>query len=95
MGIEHILVVVPVSDIDVARDWYARLLGGEPTNTPMESLVEWRVTGTGWLQITRDAGRAPASMRSPSWSSSAPGSRAPAATTASACGLRDWGASRW
>ncbi len=55
MAIEHVLAVVPVADIDTARTWYERLLGRAPDNRPMDSLVEWRVTETGWLQVSADA----------------------------------------
>jgi glyoxylase I family protein len=58
MTIEHVLAVVPVADIDIARKWYERLLGRAPDNRPMDSLVEWRVTDTGWLQVSDDAARA-------------------------------------
>ena len=58
MPIEHLLAVVPVADIDRARAWYERLLGREPDNRPMDGLMEWRVTDTGWLQLTQDTDRA-------------------------------------
>ena|ERR1035437_2979460 len=58
MTIEHVLAVAPVADIDTARNWYERLLGRAPDNRPMETLVEWRVTDTGWLQVSSDARRA-------------------------------------
>ncbi len=58
MTIEHVLAVVPVADIDAALVWYERLLGRSPDNRPMETLVEWRVTETGWLQVYCDADRA-------------------------------------
>ena len=48
----------PVADIATARGWYGRLLGQEPDNDPMETLAEWRVTDTGWLQVTVGADRA-------------------------------------
>jgi glyoxylase I family protein len=56
--IEHVLAVVPVADIDIASSWYERLFGRPPDNHPMETLIEWRVTETGWLQVTADADRA-------------------------------------
>ena len=57
--IEHVLAVVPVSDLAAARAWYEQVLGTPPTNVPMpESLVEWRITGQGWVQVTLDPGRA-------------------------------------
>jgi glyoxylase I family protein len=52
MTIEHVLAVVPVTDIDNAASWYEKLLGIAPNNRPMDSLVEWRITETGWLQVT-------------------------------------------
>lgn len=58
MAIDHILAVVPVTDIDTARSWYERLTGAEPDNRPMDSLAEWRVTDTGWVQVWEDADRA-------------------------------------
>ncbi len=58
MAIDHVLAVIPVADIDTARDWYQRLLGRTPDNRPMDSLAEWRVTDTGWLQVWEDPDRA-------------------------------------
>ena len=58
MPIDQILAVVPVSDIATARSWYERLFGGSPTNAPMDSLVEWQVTESGWVQVFLDRGRA-------------------------------------
>ncbi|WP_159619253.1 VOC family protein [Arthrobacter zhaoguopingii] len=59
MAIQHVLAVVPVSDLAAARAWYERVLGTPPTNVPMpESLVEWRITGQGWVQVTLDPVRA-------------------------------------
>ena len=55
---EHVLAVVPVRDIDVSRAWYSALFGREPDNAPMPTLVEWRVTDAGWVQVTVDAERA-------------------------------------
>jgi glyoxylase I family protein len=58
MAIDHVLAVVPVSDIAKARDWYERLFGRAPDNEPMESLVEWRITDSAWLQVWLDRERA-------------------------------------
>jgi glyoxylase I family protein len=58
MTIEHVLAVVPVADIDTASSWYERLLGRPPDNHPMDTLIEWRVTETGWLQVATNADRA-------------------------------------
>lgn len=59
MSIDHVLAVVPVADFEAAHAWYARLFGRPADNLPMEGrLVEWRVTDSGWVQVTRDADRA-------------------------------------
>jgi glyoxylase I family protein len=63
MPIEHVLAVVPVADFDAAHAWYECLFGRPADNIPMEGLlVEWRLTETGWLQITFDADRAGSSF---------------------------------
>jgi glyoxylase I family protein len=57
--IQHVLAVVPVADFDAGHTWYARLFGRPADNVPMKGLlVEWRVTETGWVQVTLDAERA-------------------------------------
>lgn len=59
MSIDHVLAVVPVADFNAAHAWYERLLDRPADNYPMEgSLVEWRVTETGWMQVFRDPDRA-------------------------------------
>ena len=59
MTIEHVLAVVPVADFDAAHAWYERLFGRPADNLPMAGqLVEWRVTETGWVQVTLDTDRA-------------------------------------
>ena len=58
MAIEHLLAVVPVSDLERADAWYEVLFGRPADNRPMPSLVEWHVTGAGWVQVTVDTDRA-------------------------------------
>jgi glyoxylase I family protein len=60
--IKHVLAVVPVTDIGQAREWYQRLVGREPDNNPMDSLIEWQLADHGWLQVTVDAKRAGTAM---------------------------------
>jgi len=50
--------VIPVANLDTASAWYERLLGRAPDNHPMETLAEWRVTDTGWVQVFKDTERA-------------------------------------
>jgi glyoxylase I family protein len=58
MPIEHVLAVVPVSDLERADAWYEAFFGRPADNRPMPSLVEWQVTKTGWVQVTVDGERA-------------------------------------
>jgi glyoxylase I family protein len=58
MPIEHVLAVVPVSDLERADAWYQAFFGRPADNRPMPSLVEWQVTSAGWVQVTIDADRA-------------------------------------
>jgi glyoxylase I family protein len=59
MSVDHVLAVIPVADFEAAHTWYERLFGRPADNLPMEGrLAEWRVTDSGWVQVTRDADRA-------------------------------------
>ncbi|MGA8118024.1 MAG: VOC family protein [Actinocatenispora sp.] len=58
MAIDHLLAVVPVTDLKAADRWYERLFGRPADNRPMDSLVEWRVTDSGWVQVFHDPERA-------------------------------------
>ena len=58
MTIEHVLAVVPVSDIDVAAAFYEKLFGRPADNNPMPVLVEWQVVPGGWVQVFIDEERA-------------------------------------
>ena len=56
--IDHVLAVVPVSDIQVAQQWYEALVGRPEDNHPMDTLDEWRITNNGWVQVFHDPERA-------------------------------------
>jgi predicted enzyme related to lactoylglutathione lyase len=58
MSIDQLVAVVPVSDMNTAMPWYELLVGRPPDNHPMETLVEWRITDTGWIQVFHDPERA-------------------------------------
>jgi predicted enzyme related to lactoylglutathione lyase len=58
VAIEHVLAVVPVSDLDVAAAWYEKLFGRGADNNPMPVLVEWQVVPGGWVQVFVDDERA-------------------------------------
>lgn len=56
--IQHLLAVVPVSDIARSRQWYAWLFGRAEDNNPMPTLVEWQVLPGAWVQVFHDEDRA-------------------------------------
>jgi glyoxylase I family protein len=58
MSIQHVLAVIPVTDIDVAAAFYGKLFGRPADNNPMPVLVEWQVVPGGWLQVFVDEERA-------------------------------------
>jgi predicted enzyme related to lactoylglutathione lyase len=58
MSFEHVLSVVPVSDLDVASAWYEKLFDRPADNNPMSVLVEWQVVPGGWVQVFVDEERA-------------------------------------
>ena len=58
MSIEHVLAVVPVSDLQESNRWYEALFGRPADNNPMPTLVEWQVVPGGWVQVFIDAERA-------------------------------------
>lgn len=58
MSFQHVLAVVPVSDLEVANAWYQKLFGRPADNNPMPVLVEWQVVPGGWVQVFIDEERA-------------------------------------
>jgi glyoxylase I family protein len=58
VSFEHVLAVVPVSDLEVAAAWYEKLFGRPADNNPMPVLVEWQVVPGGWVQVFIDEQRA-------------------------------------
>jgi glyoxylase I family protein len=58
MTFQHVLAVVPVTDLDVSRQWYEKLFGRPCDNNPMPVLVEWQVVPGGWVQVFVDEARA-------------------------------------
>jgi glyoxylase I family protein len=58
MPIEHVLAVVPVSDLQKSQRWYSSLFGRPADNNPMPTLVEWQVVPGAWVQVFNDPQRA-------------------------------------
>ncbi|MET9531250.1 MULTISPECIES: VOC family protein [unclassified Streptomyces] len=51
MAFTHVLAVAPVTDIETSAAWYERLLGRPADTRPMETLADWHITGSGWIQV--------------------------------------------
>lgn len=58
MSIDHVLAVVPVSDVQKSQQWYSSLFGRSEDNNPMPTLVEWQVLPGAWVQVFADPQRA-------------------------------------
>ncbi len=58
MSIEHVLTVVPVTDLERSRRWYESLFGRAADNNPMPNLVEWQLIPGAWIQVFVDEQRA-------------------------------------
>jgi hypothetical protein len=54
----HVFAGIHVSDLKDAVAWYERLTGRAPDLVPNEREAAWRMTGTGWLCLIADSGRA-------------------------------------
>lgn len=52
MQFEHLLANMTVRDITSSGPWYERLFGRPADTNPMESLQEWKVTESAWLQVS-------------------------------------------
>ena len=49
---------IPVADLAVARDWYSRLLGSEPSFFPNDSEIVWTLEEQRHVHVLLDAERA-------------------------------------
>jgi glyoxylase I family protein len=58
MVIEHVLAVVPVSDVEKSHAWFSSLFGRPADNNPMPTLVEWQALPGAWVQVFSDPERA-------------------------------------
>jgi glyoxylase I family protein len=58
VALDHLLAVVPVSDLQASDRWYATLFGRAADNNPMPTLVEWQVLPGAWVQVFADPDRA-------------------------------------
>jgi hypothetical protein len=61
MQVDKIFAVVSSADLEKSREWYSRLFGREPDETPMQELRQWHFE-EGGVQLLDDAQHAGQSM---------------------------------
>lgn len=54
----YVFAGVPVGDLEVAKEWYERLLGRAPDLLPNDREAAWQLTDSGWIYIVHDPERA-------------------------------------
>jgi catechol 2,3-dioxygenase-like lactoylglutathione lyase family enzyme len=58
LAINVLFAGIPVADLEVAIEWYGRLLGGPPDMTPNETERTWKLTDESWIYVVTDPERA-------------------------------------
>jgi catechol-2,3-dioxygenase len=58
MAIQRLLAQATVSDLEAARNWYARLFSRQPDASPMDGLLEWHLADTFGVQVWAEPERA-------------------------------------
>ena len=58
MNIQGLYAAVYVRDIAAASAFYAKLLGRQPDDRPMDTLVQWRGFGNAGIQLFLDESKA-------------------------------------
>jgi catechol 2,3-dioxygenase-like lactoylglutathione lyase family enzyme len=56
--VDELFAGIAVADFPRAREWYRRLFGRDADVVAHDREVLWQVSGTGWLYVVEDAGRA-------------------------------------
>jgi predicted enzyme related to lactoylglutathione lyase len=58
MKIDYLYAAVIVTDIEASKAFYAKVLGRQPDDRPMDTLVQWRGFGNAGIQLFKDPARA-------------------------------------
>ncbi len=58
MKVDYLYAAATVTDIDASVTFYTKLLGRQPDDRPMETLVQWRGISNAGIQLFRDPARA-------------------------------------
>ena len=54
MNLQKTYTAFLTKDLNAAEDWYTRLLGRGPDYRPMDSMVQWELSGEGGLALSTD-----------------------------------------
>lgn len=54
MKLQKAYTALLTEDLPAAEDWYAKLLGRGPDYRPMDTLVQWELSGHGGLALSTD-----------------------------------------
>jgi len=54
MDVQKTYTVLLTADLAAAEGWYAKLLGRRPDFRPMDTMVQWELSGQGGLALSTD-----------------------------------------
>jgi catechol 2,3-dioxygenase-like lactoylglutathione lyase family enzyme len=58
VSVQVLFAGIATADLATTRPWYERVLGGPPDMLPHPGEAAWRVTGSAWIYVVEDPGRA-------------------------------------
>lgn len=62
LKIDYLYAAVVVTDIDASADFYTKIIGRQPDDRPMPTLVQWRGFSNAGIQLFKDSAKAGNSM---------------------------------
>ena len=62
LKIDYLYAAIVVTDIDAATDFYTKIIGRQPDDRPMDTLVQWRGFSDAGIQLFLDNAKAGNSM---------------------------------
>ena len=64
LKIDYFYAAIVVTYIDASEDFYAKIIGRQPDDRPMDTLVKWRGFSNAGIQLFKDSAKAGNSMMS-------------------------------
>ena len=58
LKIDYLFAAIVVTDIDASADFYAKIIGRQPDDRPMDTLVQWRGFSNAGIQLFKDSAKA-------------------------------------